>query len=210
MATTTPNYGWDVPTSTDYVKDGATAIETLGDDIDASLFSITSGKNVGLVHIATQTFSGATAVNVDAAFTSAFANYRVDINFTGSAVSYQALGFNYRNAGSTITSSFYVCNIAGVREDGTTISIAASAAANAFMTGHYTPGATVASLTFFNPLANTPTSTLVSHQYQSSTAQLVFGAGGIYHGTNQVVDGFRFTCANAMTGTIRIYGMRNS
>jgi len=34
MATTTPNFGWSVPTSTDYVKDGATAIETLGDAID--------------------------------------------------------------------------------------------------------------------------------------------------------------------------------
>lgn len=37
MATTTPNNGWAVPTSTDYVKDGATAIETLGDAIDTSI-----------------------------------------------------------------------------------------------------------------------------------------------------------------------------
>jgi hypothetical protein len=37
MATTTPYNGWAVPTSTDYVKDGATAIETLGDAIDASV-----------------------------------------------------------------------------------------------------------------------------------------------------------------------------
>ena len=37
MATTTPNNGWAVPTSTDYVKDGATAIETLGDAIDTSV-----------------------------------------------------------------------------------------------------------------------------------------------------------------------------
>jgi hypothetical protein len=38
MATTTPNYGWSVPTSTDLVKDGATAIETLGDSVDDSLW----------------------------------------------------------------------------------------------------------------------------------------------------------------------------
>jgi len=37
MATTTPNNGWAVPTSTDYVKDGALAIETLGDAIDTSV-----------------------------------------------------------------------------------------------------------------------------------------------------------------------------
>lgn len=36
MATTTPNYGWSVPESTDLVKDGATAIELLGDSIDST------------------------------------------------------------------------------------------------------------------------------------------------------------------------------
>jgi hypothetical protein len=43
MATTTPNYGWVVPTSTDLVKDGATAIETLGDSIDASFVGLKGG-----------------------------------------------------------------------------------------------------------------------------------------------------------------------
>jgi hypothetical protein len=40
MATTTPNYGWPVPTSTDLVKDGATAIEALGDAADATVFGL--------------------------------------------------------------------------------------------------------------------------------------------------------------------------
>lgn len=43
MATTTPNFGWSVPTSTDLVKDGATAIETLGDSIDASFVDLKGG-----------------------------------------------------------------------------------------------------------------------------------------------------------------------
>jgi hypothetical protein len=43
MATTTPNFGWPVPTSTDLVKDGATAIEALGDAIDASLVDLEGG-----------------------------------------------------------------------------------------------------------------------------------------------------------------------
>ena len=43
MATTTPNFGWPVPTSTDLVKDGATAIEALGDGIDASLLDLKGG-----------------------------------------------------------------------------------------------------------------------------------------------------------------------
>jgi hypothetical protein len=43
MATTTPNFGWPVPTSTDLVKDGATAIEALGDAIDASMLDFKGG-----------------------------------------------------------------------------------------------------------------------------------------------------------------------
>jgi phage-related tail fiber protein len=43
MATTTPNFGWPVPTSTDLVKDGATAIEALGDGVDASMVDLKGG-----------------------------------------------------------------------------------------------------------------------------------------------------------------------
>jgi hypothetical protein len=43
MATTTPNFGWTVPTSSDLVKNGAVAIETLGDSIDASMAELKGG-----------------------------------------------------------------------------------------------------------------------------------------------------------------------
>lgn len=43
MATVTPNFNWPVPTSTDLVKDGAVAIEALGDSIDASLVDLKGG-----------------------------------------------------------------------------------------------------------------------------------------------------------------------
>lgn len=44
MATTTPNYAWVVPTSSDLVKNGATAIETLGDSADQSLWNSGYGQ----------------------------------------------------------------------------------------------------------------------------------------------------------------------
>lgn len=43
MATTTTNFGWDIPQSTDFVKDGATAIATLGQDIDTALVDLKGG-----------------------------------------------------------------------------------------------------------------------------------------------------------------------
>jgi hypothetical protein len=44
MATVTPNFNWPVPTSTDLVKDGATAMEALGDSIDASFVGLKGGN----------------------------------------------------------------------------------------------------------------------------------------------------------------------
>ncbi len=43
MATTTTNFGWDIPQSTDLVKDGATAIAALGQDIDTSMMDLKGG-----------------------------------------------------------------------------------------------------------------------------------------------------------------------
>lgn len=43
MATTTTNFGWDIPQSTDLVKDGATAIATLGQDIDTAFVDLKGG-----------------------------------------------------------------------------------------------------------------------------------------------------------------------
>lgn len=43
MATTTTNFGWDIPQSTDLVKDGATAIAALGQDIDTAFVDLKGG-----------------------------------------------------------------------------------------------------------------------------------------------------------------------
>jgi hypothetical protein len=61
MSTVTPNFLWPVPTSTDLVKDGATAIEALGDSIDASLVDLkggTTGQVLSKKRITTMTLRG--------------------------------------------------------------------------------------------------------------------------------------------------------
>jgi hypothetical protein len=55
MATTTPNFGWPVPTSTDLVKDGAVAIESLGDAIDASMLDLKGGTTGQILSKASNT-----------------------------------------------------------------------------------------------------------------------------------------------------------
>jgi len=103
MATTTPNYGWDVPTSTDYVKDGATAIETLGDDIDATLWTALGGAYPGLRLVKKQTIgTGVTTVSVTSAFSATYTNYKIIVEGgTGSGLA----DLNFQLTG--ITTGYY-------------------------------------------------------------------------------------------------------
>jgi len=65
MATVTPNFNWPVPTSTDLVKDGATAIEALGDSIDASLLDLKGGTTGQVLSKTTNTDMDFTWVTTD-------------------------------------------------------------------------------------------------------------------------------------------------
>jgi hypothetical protein len=82
MATVTPNYSWPVPTSTDLVKDGASAIEALGDAIDATVFGLPGS---GLILINTTTFSAVASQSVNNVFTSTYDNYKMILDIDSSA-----------------------------------------------------------------------------------------------------------------------------
>jgi hypothetical protein len=103
----TPNYGWPVPTSTDLVKDGATAIEALGDAIDATVFGLGSPA---LTLIKTQTIGTAvSSVTVTGAFTTTYDNYKVIVAggvastnaLMGMTLGATATGYYYAHAAQT-------------------------------------------------------------------------------------------------------------
>jgi hypothetical protein len=103
MATTTPNFGWAVPTSTDLVKDGAVAIETLGDSIDASLVDLKGGTTG-------QVLSKASGTDMDFAWVSDAAGMTNPMTTTGDTI--------YSSSGSTparlgIGSTGQVLTVAG-------------------------------------------------------------------------------------------------
>jgi hypothetical protein len=99
MAGQTANYLFDYPTSTDYVKDGATAIETLADDVDATLFTALGGAYPGLRLIKKQTVGSAvTSVTVTGAFSAAYEAYRiVVVGVDASAVAANTIKFGSAN-----------------------------------------------------------------------------------------------------------------
>lgn len=113
MATSTPNFGWSVPTPTDLVKDGATAIETLGDSIDASLVDLKGGTTGQVLSKATNTDMDFTWYTLPAAASSKTSNNQIlngdfFINqraFTSNTAdgSYNFDRFLQKNSGGTTT-----------------------------------------------------------------------------------------------------------
>jgi len=113
MATTT-NYSWTTPDNTAYVKDGASAIRTLGSSVDTTLFTALGGTYPGLRLVKKQTIgSGVSSVAVTSAFSATYENYLIvvsggasssngTINFqlTGATTSYY-WGMNYVSYGTT-------------------------------------------------------------------------------------------------------------
>lgn len=106
MATTTPNYGWTVPTSTDLVKDGATAIETLGDAIDASMNTALGTKKAGMVLLNTTSFSAVASQSINDVFSASYNNYLiVCTDVIGSAAS--DIGMRLRVSGADASGANY-------------------------------------------------------------------------------------------------------
>ena len=104
MATTTPNNGWPVPTSTDLVKDGATAIEALGDAIDTTLGVYQAS---GLVKLNTTSFSSVSSVSfANDTFTTTYDNYRILFNVSASSGAAN-INFRMRASGTDDSANAY-------------------------------------------------------------------------------------------------------
>ena len=114
MATTTPNFGWTVPTSSDLVKNGATAIETLGDAIDASLVDLKGGTTG-------QVLSKATNTDMDFTWTTASSGGGMTLlsttTLTGAAtITISSISQSYKNlyiliTGLTVTAGAYTLKL---------------------------------------------------------------------------------------------------
>ena len=113
MATTT-NYSWTTPDNTAYVKDGASAIRSLGSSVDSTLFTALGGAYPGLRLVKKQTVgTGVSSVNVTSAFSSTYENYKIIYTngalSAGAAISLRlgatATGYNYNFIYSTYAGS---------------------------------------------------------------------------------------------------------
>ena len=104
MATTT-NYSWTTPDNTAYVKDGASAIRTLGSSVDTTLFSVTGGKTVAYQLLSSGTVTTASEIILDFASAS-YKNYRIVLSGTTSAQQ-GSVALQFRNGSGNVTAANY-------------------------------------------------------------------------------------------------------
>jgi hypothetical protein len=206
MATTT-NYGWDTPDDTDLVKDGALAIRDLGQDVDTSLYGITSGKNVGLVHINTTSFSGVASQSINDVFSTSFDNYRAVLKVDGTASG--LISFRLRVSGSDATGSNYEQQ--GVRiRSGTIANPEGTALGASFRLLDVTLNTPKNGVSFdlISPfLAENTQYNSAGFEFQAAAQAAEFRAGN--HNLNTSYTGLTlFPASGNITGTISIYGYR--
>jgi len=101
----TANNSWNYPESSDLVKDGATAIQTLADDIDTTLGVYSAS---GLVLLNTTSFSAVASQSVNDVFSADYDFYRIMVNIdsTSSAGS-PAFGIRLRASATDKSTGYY-------------------------------------------------------------------------------------------------------
>jgi hypothetical protein len=236
MATTTPNFGWTVPTSSDLVKNGATAIETLGDSIDASLVDLKGGTTgqvlakatntdmdfswttpsagaTGLTYITGGTFTSASSIALSAgALTSTYKNYVVVFNVNSvSAGQNLLLQLNAGGAAQTGSNYYGASKTIGFSLDTTN----RSNGTTSFRMGS-TYDATYDNAALTLEIYNCGSSEYVGFAgqgflYAAAAGEVGQTSFGGYYNTRITCDGFTITTSTGnVTGFYRVYGRNQS
>jgi len=222
MATTTTNFGWDIPQSTDLVKDGATAIAALGQDIDTAFVDFKGGTtgqvlkkssatdldvewgtaSSGLTLINTTSFTGVASQSFNNVFTSTYTNYKVLINVT-SATGQVELTFRYRVSGTDASGGNYYSQLLTANGSAVTAERVSDATSGTMSQITNVPNGIVAY--FFEPAV--AVRSMMSSQTANEVDNIRFRSLGVMHSLSTAYDGFTLLCAQNITGTVSIYGM---
>lgn len=222
MATTTTNFGWDIPQSTDLVKDGATAIAALGQDIDTAFVDFkggttgqvlkkTSGTDLdvewgtassGLTLINTTSFSAVASQAFDSVFSATYDNYLVTVTMT--TASSPTLTMVMRTGAVDNTTSNYFFQ----RLEASNTAITGTRTTTGTSWGIDTQ--TDQPKSFVMEILNPFTSTTQTFLRNFANPAGYFQLGGAKFNGNTSFDGFKIICSTGnMTGTAKIYGLAN-
>jgi uncharacterized protein (DUF849 family) len=154
------------------------------------------------------TFSGVSSISLNGVFTSTYDNYRVIISQTQSAV--VAAYLRLRTSGTDVSASNYWYGNAIANASGAAISNNAGASQTQLDVYGGATGTGSHCIDVIAPNIAAPTrftwSTMIS-----TTAVIIGTAGGGQYTASTQVDGLSFyPFSGTVTGTIRVYGYRNS
>jgi hypothetical protein len=200
MATTT-NYSWTTPDNTAYVKDGASAIRTLGSSVDSTLFTALGGAYPGMRLIKKQTIgNGVSSVQVTSAFSATYDNYKVIIS--GGVAS----GANYGKFILGAETSSYNASAPGATYTGSATLVAQNNGSAANYTWFMNTNNLDLTIDFKNPFL--AKNTLYNFAFTGSSVNASYVGAG-YQGTNTSHTSFTISSFGSETltgGTIYVYG----
>ena len=168
---------------------------------------VAAGVAPGLVHINTTTFSAVSSVSVDDCFTSEYDNYRAV--YTCSADGNRTINFRYRVSGADNSTANYdsqylyaaSTTVGASRTTGITNGVIGFAS---------TPGPSGGVIDFMSPQLAANKTALVYANYKYSSGLDLTKYANFFSATTQF-DGFSLIASvGTITGTIRIYGYKNS
>ena len=176
---------------------------------DNSQYLKDEADDVGLVHITTESFTSASAVNVNNCFSATYNFYRVMLLLSGASSNGSILRTRLRASGSDSSTSYY---FSGIRTYNSSATISSWRGDNVtyFEHGYTYAGRTILTLELYNPFeaTNTPF-TSVSTGDDNATGITTNQIAGM-HLSAVSYDGFSvFPSAGNITGVVRVYGYRN-
>jgi len=194
---TTSNMSIPYPESSDYVADGATAMENIATQVDAK---------TGMILLGSYTGTSVSSLSVDDIFTSTFSYYRIicgtrtldnDLHLLMRASSSDSsTSYNYGAIGRSSAGTTYTFDGAGITIGFKVIerNIGASDARNSFAIDIYYP-------------ANNEYTTITgnSQSYNSGRNYISWTMGG-FHGVESIFDGFTLECSGNFSHTTNVYG----
>ena len=198
---TTTNNGWTIPADTALVKDGASAIRTLGSAIDSTL-GVYVASTPGLVKISTTTFTGVSSQSFNNVFTSAYTNYKITFVWTAPTTT---AGVTMRLRASSVDTSANYKN-QNIYASNTTLATRQNdTGTDDWYLGMDVKNNTTGEYTIFRPQTATRTAFVGLGFSSYTTNQYLMYTGGEQTDSTQF-DGFTVFAGSGMAGTISIYG----
>lgn len=191
-----------------YNSGGYVELQAPSNATSQTLVLPTDSIQPGLVHLHTENFSGASSVSVDSVFSSTYDAYRVVMK-TQRNTSESSPTLRLRVSGIDETGNFYFRHGVSNGSNNTNYNQAGNAVGFFGIGRAGSNGIGITSLDIMNPFLTTGTS-LVGQNIAAGTTTVFIEHFGGFQDRSTSYDGFTLADSGTLTGTIRVYGYRNS